>query len=265
MFFEFSKLVGFFIAPVHFLVMVAFLASFFVRGGNLTLALRVTRAALALLLVMLLTPVGNLLLVPLETRFPPPGPALGHIDGIVVLGGAVDDVTSRGQGHLSPNSAAERLTAPIEIMHRYPQARLIFTGGSGSLQPGIQKEGDWVRQFWKEAGVDKGQVLYEEKSRNTHENAVLTKDLVQPRAGERWLLVTSAAHMPRSVALFRKVGFEVIAYPVGFKSTGSAWHWYVPRSAQDSLGNVESAVHEYLGLLAYFLTGRIDELFPSPQ
>jgi len=131
--------------------------------------------------------------------------------------------------------------------------------------PGIQKEGDLVRQFWREAGIDQGQALYEEKSRNTHENAVFSKALVQPKPGERWLLVTSAAHMPRSIAVFRKAGFEVIAYPVGYKSTGSIGHWYVPRSAQDALGNVESAVHEYLGLLAYYLTGRIGELFPAPR
>ena len=265
MFFELSKVFGFFVAPVHGLLMLALVASFWPHRGKRALSLRLTQAALVLLLAMVVTPVGNLLLVPLETRFPPPGADLGRVDGIVVLGGAVDEVTSAGQGHLSVNSAAERLMAPVALMHRYPQARLVFTGASGSLVPGIQKEGDLVRQFWREAGIDQGQALYEEKSRNTHENAVFSKALVQPKPGERWLLVTSAAHMPRSMAVFRKAEFEVIAYPVGFKSTGSIGHWYVPRSAQDALGNVESAAHEYLGLLAYYLTGRIAELFPSPR
>ena len=108
-------------------------------------------------------------------------------------------------------------------------------------------------------------MIYEAEARNTHQNAVLSLEVAQPKPGEVWLLVTSAAHMPRSMAVFRKAEFEVIAYPVGFKSTGSIGHWYVPRSAQDALGNVESAVHEYLGLLAYYLTGRIAELFPSPR
>ena len=265
MFFEFSKVFGFLLAPVHVLVIGALAASLWPHSGKRALSFRLMQAALALLLAMLLAPVGNLLLVPLETRFPPPGSDLGRVDGIVVLGGAVDEVTSAGQGHLSVNGAAERLIAPIALLQRHPQARLVFTGASGSLMPGMQKEGDFVRQFWRDAGIDKGQVLYEEKSRNTHENAVFSKELAQPMPGERWLLVTSAAHMPRSVAVFRKADFEVIAYPVGFKSTGSLGHWYVPRSAGGALGNVESAMHEYLGLLAYYLTGRIDDGFPAPR
>ena len=265
MFFELSKVLGFFVAPVQGLLIVALAASFWPHRGKRALSFRVMQAALVFLFAMLVTPVGNLLLVPLETRFPSPGTDLGRVDGIVVLGGAVDEVTSAGQGHLSVNSAAERLMAPIALMHRYPQARLVFTGASGALVPGIQREADLVRQFWREAGIDKGQVLYEEKSRNTHENAIFSKALAAPKPGERWLLVTSAAHMPRSMGAFREAGFEVIAYPVGYKSTGSIGHWYVPRSAQDALGNVESAVHEYLGLLAYYLTGRIGELFPTPR
>jgi len=265
MFFELSKVLGFFVAPVQGLLMVALAASFWPHRGKRALSFRVVQAALVFLFAMLVTPVGNLLLVPLETRFPSPGTDLGRVDGIVVLGGAVDEVTSAGQGHLSVNSAAERLMAPIALMHRYPQARLVFTGASGALVPGIQREADLVRQFWREAGIDQGQVLYEEKSRNTHENAIFSKALAAPKPGERWLLVTSAAHMPRSMGVFRKAGFEVIAYPVGYKSTGSIGHWYVPRSAQDALGNVESAGHEYLGLLAYYLTGRISELFPAPR
>ena len=122
-----------------------------------------------------------------------------------------------------------------------------------------------MRPFWRDAIVDRGQVVYEENSRNTYENAHFTRELVQPKPGEKWLLVTSAAHMPRSVGLFRKAGFEVIPYPVAFKSTGKEGQWYVPRSAATALGNMEAAVHEYVGLWVYHLTGRIDNLFPAPS
>jgi uncharacterized SAM-binding protein YcdF (DUF218 family) len=156
------------------------------------------------------------------------------------------------------------LMAPVSLLRLYPHARLVFTGGSGSLRPGPFKESDKVRSFWRDAIVDRGQVLYEEASRNTHENATFTRDLVKPKAGEKWLLVTSAAHMPRSVGLFRKAGFDVIAYPVAFKSTGMDGQWYVPRTAGAALGNIESAVHEYVGLWVYYQTGRLDQLFPAP-
>jgi len=94
---------------------------------------------------------------------------------------------------------------------------------------------------------------------------LLTKDLVHPKPGEKWLLVTSAAHMPRSIGLFRKADFDVIPYPVAFKSTGKDGQWYVPRTAGAALGHIETAVHEYVGLWIYYQTGRIDDLFPGPE
>jgi len=265
MFFEFSKIAAFLVSPVHMLAALGFALTFWPHMVKRTGPFRVIQLSLAMLLCMLILPIGNALLVPLETRFPVPTELPDHVDGIIVLGGAVDEVVSAGQGYLSINSEAERLLAPLSLMRRYPSARLIFTGGSGSLQPGPFKEGDRVRWLWRDANIDRGQVLYEEASRNTYENALFTRDLVQPQPGEKWLLVTSAAHMPRSVGLFRKAGFDVVAYPVAFKSTGKNGQWYVPRTAGAALGNIESAVHEYIGLWVYYLTGPLDDLFPAPK
>ncbi len=264
MFFELSKIAGYLASPVHMLVVGGFALTFWPQAGKRHWPLRVIQLLLGILLSMLVFPVGNELLVPLETRFPAPTKLPSRVDGIIVLGGAVDEVFSGGQGYLSINGEAERLLAPVNLVRRYPGARLVFTGGSGSLQAGPLKESDKVRLLWRDANIDRGQVLYEEASRNTHENAVFTRDLVHPKPGEKWLLVTSAAHMPRSMGLFRKAGFDVIPYPVAFKSTGKNRQWYVPRTAGTALSNIESAVHEYVGLWVYYQTGRIDELFPAP-
>ena len=265
MFFESSKIAGFLVSPVHMLVGLAFASTFWPQVTKRSASFRVIQLILGILLSMLIFPVGNELLVPLETRFAAPSKLADRVDGIIVLGGAVDEVLSAGQGHLSINAEAERLLAPVSLLRSYPHARLVLTGGSSSLNPGPFKESDKVRPFWRDAIVDHGQVLYEEASRNSHENAIFTRDLVNPKPGEKWLLVTSAAHMPRSMGLFRKSGFDVIPYPVAFKSTGKSGQWYVPRTAGAALGNIESAVHEYVGLWVYYQTGRIDDLFPAPS
>jgi uncharacterized SAM-binding protein YcdF (DUF218 family) len=103
------------------------------------------------------------------------------------------------------------------------------------------------------------------RARNTYENALFSKQLAAPKAGERWLLVTSAFHMPRAVGLFRKAGFAVEPYPVD---------WRVGRSASDilaftllatdGLGRTDVAMREWIGLLAYWITGRTSVLFPGP-
>lgn len=264
MFFELSKVGGFLVSPVHMLATLGFALTFWPQIGRRTWPSRFIQLFLGILLSMLIFPIGNELLVPLETRFPAPAKLPDRVDGIIVLGGAVNEVVYGGQGHLTVNGEAERLLAPVSLLRSYPNARLVLTGGSSSLNPGPFKEVDKVRPFWRDAIVDRGQVLYEDKSRNTYENATFTRDLVKPKAGEKWLLVTSAAHMPRAMGLFRKVGFDVIAYPVSYKSTGKEGQWYVPRTAGEALGNIEAAVHEYVGLWVYHQTGRIDELFPAP-
>ena len=106
-------------------------------------------------------------------------------------------------------------------------------------------------------------LVLEDKSRNTEENAVFTKRLVDPKPGERWLLVTSAWHMPRSVGAFRRAGWEVLPWPVDYRS-GASYGETLENSLPDKLGNLDGAVHEWLGMLGYRLMGRSATLFPGP-
>ena len=96
------------------------------------------------------------------------------------------------------------------------------------------------------------------------ENAEFSKALVAPKAGERWLLVTSAFHMPRSVGLFRKAGFAVEPYPVDWRAGGRGDLVAISPIAVDGLERTDIAVREWIGLIAYWATGKIDELFPGP-
>ena len=229
---------------------------------------------LLLLLIAFLT-TGQLLAVPLETRFPPPPPEFTPPDGIIVLGGYAGENASDLHGHVTFDYVAERLTAPIELKRRFPKARLVFTGGTrrfvftgaagtsrGSYYP--ESESEMVRSFWQGVGLDEGDVLYEGKSRNTYENAVFTRDLVKPKAGERWLLVTSAIHMPRAVGVFRRAGFSIIAYPVDYRTNVKISTRYVPGKPSKGFELAKAAAHEWVGLLVYRLTGKSSALLPAP-
>lgn len=141
----------------------------------------------------------------------------------------------------------------------------MFSGGSSALRAaGENTESDTVRQALPALGISPDRVLFEGQSRNTAENAQLSKTLAQPKPGERWLLVTSAYHMPRAVGCFRTAGFEVTAYPVDFRTTGIDGLWKPYRSVSDGLADLDTGVREWLGLLVYYLSGRTDALWPAP-
>jgi len=264
MFFFVSKIFEFFLGPSHVALFCLFLGAALSFSRFAAWGRRLTLLAAVLLGLIAFGPLANMLAAPLEARFPPPPADLEAPDGIVVLGGSVDEDLSARTGRLVFTESAQRLTAPLELRRRFPKAKLVFTGGSGLFAASGATEAQVVRNYWREIGLDDGNVIYEDRSRNTIENALFTKELVKPLPGERWLLVTSATHMPRSMGLFRKIGFPVAAYPVDYQTTGDFWRLRMPHSAATGLRVVDLAMHEWWGLLASRLTGKTDEIFPAP-
>lgn len=232
--------------------------------GLVTRRLRLARwsigAALAALLIIGLTPLGPLMMRSLEDRFPAPR-TLDGAAGIIVLGGVVNEAITAARGQTTFTEGATRMTQAVLLARRFPHAALIFTGGSGHL--GGEAEGaaeaDAAERFFREEGLAPERLVFERRSRNTYENAVLTRDLVRPQAGQRWLLVTSAFHMPRSMGVFRRAGFDVIAYPTDYRTFGDARD---DRLVDDGFRAFEIALREYIGLAAYWATGKTDALFP---
>jgi uncharacterized SAM-binding protein YcdF (DUF218 family) len=207
-------------------------------------------------------PVAALLTLPLEERFPR-APAPARVTGIVVLGGAVEQALTEAHGLPALNGAAERMTEAVALARRFPAARLVFTGGSAAILPGGPTEADTARRLFADLGLPPERLTFESESRNTHENAVLTHRLVQPKPGETWLLVTSASHMPRAMGCFRAAGWQVTAWPVNYTTARDPalwWHWPFPTR----LNQAEWALREWVGLVAYRLMGRTDALFPAP-
>jgi uncharacterized SAM-binding protein YcdF (DUF218 family) len=264
MFFPVSKIFWLIAEPATLLVLIASVGvalSFtpWARTGRKLAALAVLG-----LLIILFTPLGQALLQPLENRFPPPPADLPPPTGIIVLGGGLEEAKSEARGQTLLNDDGMRLIAGLQLARRYPTARLIFTGGSGNFLEHEPAEATGVQKFWLDLGGATDRMIFEAKSRNTWDNAVFTRDLVKPQYGDTWLLVTSAWHMPRSMGIFRRLGFHVTAYPVAYRTFGDARDWGFFASASDRIATLDLGVREWIGLLAYRLTGKTNALFPAP-
>jgi len=264
MFFLASKIIWYLIEPINLLLIIGVAGVLlgltrFARVGRIA-----TATAVVLLAIAAFSPLGGLLLRPLEDRFPLPGAELPSPTGIIVLGGVLDEDISLARKSPALLPSVSRLTGAFVLARRYPQARIIFTGGNASLYPTDLSEADGARDFLLSLGLPPERMTFETKSKNTWENAIYTRDLVQPKANETWLLVTSAWHMPRSMGIFRQAGFNVTAYPVDYRTYGDARDKRFTYVVLDELTDLDLAMHEWIGLLAYHLTGKTDAWFPAP-
>jgi uncharacterized SAM-binding protein YcdF (DUF218 family) len=210
----------------------------------------------------LVLPVDTWVTRPLEDRFPAITTPPVKVDGIVVLGGAIDDLTSRDRGTPTLNSAANRMTTFVELARRYPQAKLVFTGGSGDLEQGVSNEAEYASILIEQLGLPADRVAFENTSRTTWENAANSYHFVKPQPGETWVLLTSASHMPRAVGVFRKIGWTVLPWPVGYQSRDHISAY--PQSMGKRLAVLDWAAHEWIGLAIYYLQGRTSALLPAP-
>ena len=228
------------------------------KRRRLMLALQ---CVLVLLVIVLgLLPGGTWLALPLETWFPA-NPALpDHVDGIVLQGGTerIDQSDAWGQPTLSDPTPVMALVA---LARRYPDAKLVFTGGKAPGARSSLSEAAVVHDFLVEFGFDADRVIYEDRSSNTEENALFTHAMIQPKSNERWILVAQAMSLPRSVATFRGAGWDVIPFPAGFLTNGRA-EVDATFHLRSGLNLASIAVHEWGGLLAYRVLGYTHELFP---
>jgi uncharacterized SAM-binding protein YcdF (DUF218 family) len=263
MFFILSKTAGFFALPSNALIVLALAGLVLLATRWRRLGLWLAFVAIMLLAVAGYSPVGNILMSALEERFPQWDAARGAPYGIVVLGGAIAPDVSAARGTAELTEAAERMTAAVALARQYPQARIVFSGGNGGLMGGA-KEAQAAERFFVALGLPRERLVLEDRSRNTAENAVFSHALAQPKPGERWLLVTSAYHMPRSMGCFRKAGFPVEAYPVDWRTRGPQDATEPFNQLSAGLARTDAAVREWVGLVAYWATGRTSALLPSP-
>ena len=214
-----------------------------------------------------ITPVGTWPLQVLEMRFAhhATDDRLPTIAGIIVLGGAIGVEWEGDESAPAFNDAADRITAMLTLAQMRPDVPIVFTGGNGSLDPKRPSEAALLKQWLSDSGLAVANLRFEGRSRNTRENALYTRDLLQQEGigiEGRWLVVSSAFHMPRAIGVFRQVGFDPVAYPVDSRlADWGGWS----RSASRGWRLFDLAAHEWAGLIAYRMLGYSSELWPSPE
>lgn len=265
MFFLLSKVLWALTAPSNLLIVFVLVTAYLAASRLKRLGRTAIAVAVVLLLVVSYLPVGILLLRPLEDRFPRADLHGVQPAGIIVLGGPLDPTVGAARGMVHLLDGAERLTTGVALSRAYPGVPLIFTGGSANLMIAETSEAGEARKLWLDLGVPADRIVIEDRSRNTYENAQNLRAQLRPTSANRWILVTSAFHMPRAVGLFRKAGFHVLPYPVDYRTTDRATDYTPLGTASQGLGQLEFAMHEWVGLLAYYLSGKIGSPFPGPD
>jgi uncharacterized SAM-binding protein YcdF (DUF218 family) len=264
-FFVLSKTLGVIILPTNFLLLTGLVGALLLLTRFCAAGRKLVVLSIVLLAICAFSPLGRVLIYPLESRFPPWDASGGAPDGIIVLGGPIDADISVAHNAPVILSAADRIVAGAALARKYPNARVIFSGGSPNLISNDAREADYAAMVFDSLGIDHSRLIIERTSRNTLENAEFSKALASPRPGERWLLVTSAFHMPRAVGLFRKAGFPVESYPVDWRTGDRSSLLWFDTAAPDGLHRTDLAIREWIGLIAYRLTGKTDDLLPGPS
>ncbi len=267
MFYVLAKVVWTLLQPSSLMIGAVILGTVLMATRWRRLARTLLWCGILALLVGGLSPLGDVLTRPLEHRFEPPdlertGPSIA---GIIVLGGGADLQVPGSSQIAGLNEAAERYTEAVALARRLPGARLVFTGGSGGLLTVDAPEAETAKRLFEALGVARDRITLEADSRDTYENALYTARLLQPKPGQRWLLVTSAWHMPRAMGCFRKAGLAVEPWPVDYRTPRRLDLTRVHASVPEGLRRIDFISKEYVGLVVYYLTGRTDALLPGPR
>ncbi|MCF6369124.1 YdcF family protein [Rhizobium halophilum] len=215
------------------------------------------------LFVTLYTTAGGVALQVLEERFPKPEVEPQDLSCILVLGGALENEVTTSRGGVELNQAGDRYLEALRLALRHPNARILISGGDGSISGAYEGEAGASERLFSAFGLPPERLVKENASRTTYENALQTKDLLARENLSDCLLVTSAFHMPRSVGLFRKADIPVTPWPVDYRTSGVLRLGFDFTQPTSNAQLTSTAVREWIGLFAYYLTGRIDSLFPA--
>ena len=269
MFFYIAKGLWFLLQPSTLIALLIGYGAILIWTGWARWGRRFVTIGAILLLLAGLSPLGNALILPLEDRFPranldvPPPPT-----GFIVLGGAEDRLVASARHVPALNEAGDRMVEAAMLAHRFPEAKIAFSGGDPGIFYHANTEAEGAEALLTALGVPKDRLILESQARDTYENAVFLKEELTRQGdlgpGKRWLLITSAYHMPRAMGAFRKAGFDLEPWPVDYRTRGSDDLTRPFDKVSEGLRRVDVASREWVGLLAYWLDGRSDALFPGP-
>jgi len=262
MFFLLSKVFWLVAQPISVCVLLMLAALVLVARRRMGWGLWVGGAGVSVLLVSAYTSLGLVLITPLENRFVRPAVMPEQVSTIIMLGGATDGRVSSARGISELNDAGDRVFETLRLAQLYPAARVVLTGGSGTLAGEAESEAAIAGRLLQAMGIGQERLMLEEASRNTDENAARTRELLGTQSGPV-VLVTSAFHMPRSVGLFERVGLAVVPWPADYRSAGNEVLSVDLANPLLNLSIMSLAMREWIGLAVYAGTGKIDSVLPA--
>lgn len=262
LFFYVSKLIWLLISPDNLFLILIILSLFLLHTGKLKPAKILLSTCSGLLIIIALFPVGEWLLYPLESRFQTSPTLPDKVDGIILLSGSKNAYLSHVWRQIEIGEAAERDLMFLHLARKYPNSKLLFTGGTGSLINQEFKEADVAIKLFEQQNFNTKRIIFERDSRNTYENAIFSKKIVNPIQNENWILITTSWHMPRSVGIFCETGWPVIPYPVDHRTNKNNL-FRIDFNLVGNLNTLKVAIKEWLGLFAYYLTGKTTSLLPE--
>lgn len=262
LFFILSKVAWIALSPSNLIISFICLGTLFLIFNQLTLAKLCLIPTMLFSVTLLIYPISDYLMFPLENRFHKPEPLPKNIDGIIVLGGGEERKLSLDWKTAEMGLGGDRFIAAAKLAKIYPNAPVLFAGGSGLLDSSYSiDEQNIAEQLLTAVGINEQKLTIESRSRNTYENFSFIHPLL-PKGNGQYLLVTSAFHMPRAMGIARKQGVNVIAYPVDYRSNSAEFRQY-DFNVFDHLQVLEPAWREWIGLTVYYWTGKTGSWFPE--
>lgn len=255
MFFFLSKTLGYLIKPTV-IVFITFLGAWLTRNKKRKKFLLV--AGFGLLLFFSNEFIANELMNVWEI----PATPFSAIDrpysyGILLCGSTREHQGPQDRVYIG--SAADRINHTLQLYKTGKIKKIMISGGSGRLIDTGSREADELFSLLQLMGVPPEDMVVENRSRNTRESAVEVAALLQPltRASD-CLLITSASHMRRSLATFRRAGWECTPFSADFRGQGRKYQFdilFIPKV--EAIVNWQILLKEWTGYLTYWMAGYI--------
>ena len=255
--FYIAKVINYLLEPLYILSFFLIVLIFLLLFTNLKkLTIFFAKFLLILFLFFGYTPFSNFLLNKIEDFIKPSKYPVQQLTGVIISGGSFDlELESKERNEVLLNSGAERLTKALEIYKKNPRLLILFSGASNKIKPIGWSESDMAKKFFLEQGVRLENLIFENKSRNTFENIIYSKDIIKNNKGT-WGLITSASHMPRSYFGFKKQGLILEPISVDYR-TGTSSIFWINFDIKKGLENWNIILHEVVGIFYYKITGKI--------
>ncbi|WFS03310.1 YdcF family protein [Rhizobium tumorigenes] len=263
--FVLSKAIWIFCQPFSLALTLCIVCLISVVIGLRQLAICSVLFSILILTVSLFTTCGAVMVQSLEDRFPrPPGGDPSDVKCLIVLGGGFANDVDTFRGGYEMIDAGDRFVEAIRLSHKYPNSRIIVSGGDGFITGGFLGDAVISQRMFSAFGISQSRVLNDATSRTTFENAINTKTLLDANGFSNCLLVTSGFHMPRSVGIFRHLGIEVVPWVVDYRTTGREHLRFDISQPETNASLLAVAMKEWIGMIGYYGVGRTSAIFPAP-